>query len=99
MMCLGKNWDPQTNEYGDHRPFDGAKPPSIPYEFHQLTKKAMRDSYVLIEEDSKPGNPEMILPGMSPDICLVNFYSQNGRLGLHQVCSKVSKCSCFISSI
>lgn len=26
MMCLEKNWDPQFGQYGDRRPFDGAKP-------------------------------------------------------------------------
>ncbi|KAI5391396.1 hypothetical protein KIW84_076266, partial [Lathyrus oleraceus] len=25
-----------------------------------------------------------ILPSMTPDICIVNFYSTSGRLGLHQ---------------
>ncbi|KAF7843636.1 Alkylated DNA repair protein AlkB [Senna tora] len=84
MMCMGKNWDPQTSEYGDHRPIDGAKPPNIPVEFHQITEKAIRESHILIEQDSKTRNPEKILPWMSPNICIVNFYSQHGRLGLHQ---------------
>lgn len=69
MMCLGKNWDPETSQYGDHRPHDDAKPPSIPVDFLQLVEDAMKD----------------ILPPVSPDICLVNFYSSTGRLGLHQV--------------
>jgi alkylated DNA repair dioxygenase AlkB len=30
---------------------------------------------------------EDVLPAMSPDICIVNFYTTTGRLGLHQVCS------------
>lgn len=84
MMCLGKNWDPQTSEYGDRRPFDGARPPNIPAEFLQITEQAIRDSQALIQQDSKTGNPEKTLPSMEPDICLVNFYSQNGRLGLHR---------------
>ncbi|XP_028752106.1 uncharacterized protein LOC114711845 [Neltuma alba] len=84
MMCLGKNWDPQTSQYGDHRPFDRAKPPNIPVEFLEITEKAIRDSHVLIGQDSKRVNPEKILPWMSPDICLVNFYTQSGHLGLHQ---------------
>ncbi|KAJ7950765.1 Alpha-ketoglutarate-dependent dioxygenase AlkB [Quillaja saponaria] len=84
MMCLGKNWDPQTSEYGDYRLIDGAKPPMIPPEFLQLVEKAIRDSHDLLAQDSKGINPEKILPWMSPNICLVNFYSENGRLGLHQ---------------
>ncbi|KAI9119808.1 hypothetical protein K1719_009197 [Acacia pycnantha] len=80
MMCLGKNWDPQTRQYGDHRPFDGAKPPSIPVEFLQITENAIKDSHVLL----KRRNPEKILPWMSPDICLVNSYTRDGNLGLHQ---------------
>ncbi|CAH8358553.1 unnamed protein product [Eruca vesicaria subsp. sativa] len=27
MMCLGKNWDPQTSRYGDTQPHDGSVPP------------------------------------------------------------------------
>ncbi|BFG24127.1 hypothetical protein CerSpe_104010 [Prunus speciosa] len=88
MMCLGKNWDPETSSYGDHRPFDGAKPPSIPVEFFQLVKSAIEESHSLIRKDSKVSNSESILPWMSPDICLVNFYSSSGRLGLHQDCDE-----------
>ncbi|KAK7338224.1 hypothetical protein VNO77_18826 [Canavalia gladiata] len=79
MMCLGKNWDPQTSQYGEHRPFDGAKPPPIPAEFHNIVHNAIRDANSLLLHHSH--NP---LPSISPDICIVNFYSQNGRLGLHQ---------------
>ncbi|XP_075663712.1 DNA N(6)-methyladenine demethylase ALKBH1C-like isoform X2 [Castanea sativa] len=84
MMCLGKNWDPDTGNYGDHRPVDEAKPPTIPAEFYQLVKKSIEDSHSLIQKNSKSSNVESILPWMSPNICLVNFYSENGRLGLHQ---------------
>ncbi|CAJ1976075.1 unnamed protein product [Sphenostylis stenocarpa] len=76
MMCLGKNWDPRTSQYGDRRPFDGARPPDIPPEFHTLVSNALRDSNA-----HTPHNP---LPSISSDICIVNFYSQTGRLGLHQ---------------
>ncbi|KAL2345991.1 hypothetical protein Fmac_007276 [Flemingia macrophylla] len=76
MMCLGKNWDPLSSQYGDQRPFDGAKPPEIPPEFLDHVRNALRDANALISD-----NP---LPSISPDICIVNFYSQSGRLGLHQ---------------
>ncbi|XP_065869270.1 uncharacterized protein [Euphorbia lathyris] len=84
MMCLGKNWDPNTSQYGECRPEDGAKPPLIPVEFRQLVERAMEDSRALVEKNSKGSNVENIIPWMSPDICIVNFYSASGRLGLHQ---------------
>ncbi|PON43568.1 Alkylated DNA repair protein AlkB [Parasponia andersonii] len=84
MMCLGKNWDPETSKYGDNRPTDGAKPPAIPSEFYQLVEKAIKDSHSLIQKEREAANVEELLPWMTPNICLVNFYSANGRLGLHQ---------------
>lgn len=85
MMCLGKNWDPETSQYGVRRPVDGAIPPKIPDKFFQLVESAIKESQSLIMKDSKTSNSDGILPGMMPDICLVNFYSSSGRLGLHQV--------------
>ncbi|WJX66680.1 hypothetical protein P8452_51213 [Trifolium repens] len=60
MMCLGKNWDPQTSEYGDHRPCDGSVPPEIPREFLTLVQSAIEDSHSV----TKP------FPSISPDICI-----------------------------
>uniref|UniRef100_A0A5B7BTE3 DNA N(6)-methyladenine demethylase n=1 Tax=Davidia involucrata TaxID=16924 RepID=A0A5B7BTE3_DAVIN len=84
MMCLGKNWDPETSKYGDERSIDGAKPPIIPKEFHQLVEGAIQASHTFLKKQSKVHNVEDILPSMSPNICIVNFYTKNGRLGLHQ---------------
>lgn len=84
MMCLGKNWDPDSSTYGDVRPFDDTKPPNLPDEFYQLVEKAIKDSYAIMGKDSTIKYPERVLPWMKPNICIVNFYSQNGRLGLHQ---------------
>jgi alkylated DNA repair dioxygenase AlkB len=79
MMCLGKNWDPQTSEYGVHRPCDGSVPPKIPLEFLTLVDSAIEDSHSVTKSSkSKP------FPSISPDICIVNYYAENGRLGLHQ---------------
>ncbi|KAB2613103.1 hypothetical protein D8674_035419 [Pyrus ussuriensis x Pyrus communis] len=96
MMCLGKNWDPETGQYGDRRPVDGAIPPKIPDEFFQLVENAIKESQSLIMKDSKTSNSKGILPWMIPDICLVNFYSSSGRLGLHQDRdeSEQSLCKC-----
>ncbi|KAG8643196.1 hypothetical protein MANES_11G015800v8 [Manihot esculenta] len=85
MMCLGRNWDPNTSSYGERRPIDGAKPPKIPHEFCSLVEKAMKDTCALIERNPEASSVEDTFPWMSPDICIVNFYSASGRLGLHQV--------------
>lgn len=85
MMCLGQNWDPDSGQYGDFRLIDDAKPPSIPLDFLQFVENAIGDSHALIAKNS--ANVEDILPWMSPNICIVNFYSLTGRLGLHQVYS------------
>ncbi|XP_073114538.1 DNA N(6)-methyladenine demethylase ALKBH1D [Elaeis guineensis] len=85
MMCLGKNWDPESRLYGDKRPFDGAVPPKIPEEFKKLVEGAIQACHDFLRQNSKSNKSvEDELPGMSPDICLVNFYSTSGRLGLHQ---------------
>ncbi|KAJ4978331.1 hypothetical protein NE237_009111 [Protea cynaroides] len=84
MMCLGKNWDSKMRSYGDRRSIDGAYPPSIPVEFKQLVEEAIRDSHAFIEQDLKLSDVEKVLPQMSPDICIVNLYTESGKLGLHQ---------------
>ncbi|KAK9734345.1 hypothetical protein RND81_04G133100 [Saponaria officinalis] len=84
MMCLGLDWDPQTRKYQKQRRIDKANPPDIPGEFRSLVTRAMEDSLSLIRETFNVSNAEKILPQMTPDICIVNFYSETGRLGLHQ---------------
>ncbi|KAI7998208.1 Alpha-ketoglutarate-dependent dioxygenase abh1 [Camellia lanceoleosa] len=89
MMCLGRNWDPET-KYGDRRAVDGSEPPGIPCEFNELVKRAIEESQALIEKNIGSGLSSAgdELPGMSPDICIVNFYTTSGRLGLHQDCDE-----------
>nr|XP_034900286.1 uncharacterized protein LOC118038096 isoform X2 [Populus alba] len=84
MMSLGKSWDPDRGKYVEHRPFDGAKAPFFPSDFHPLVERAIKDSRALIEINCKSTAAEDILPSLSPNICVVNFYSESGRLGLHQ---------------
>ncbi|XVF65910.1 hypothetical protein PTKIN_Ptkin09bG0288700 [Pterospermum kingtungense] len=86
MMCLGLNWDPQTRKYDRLHPIDDCEPPDIPHEFCVLVQRAIQDAHFLIKKDSYMVNPEDILPLMSPNICIVNFYTKFGKLGLHQVC-------------
>ncbi|XP_039128391.1 alpha-ketoglutarate-dependent dioxygenase AlkB-like [Dioscorea cayenensis subsp. rotundata] len=83
MMCLGKNWDPEA-KYVDIRPVDGAKPPEIPEVFQKLVKGAIQASHDFLLHQNKHINAEDELPNMSPDLCIINFYNENGRLGLHQ---------------
>ena len=85
MMCLGKNWDPDSHSYGDTRPFDGAQPPTIPEEFRKYVQDAIQASHEILKQRIGAVNAVEELPLMSPDICLVNFYNSSGRLGLHQV--------------
>ncbi|KAI3912628.1 hypothetical protein MKW92_028853 [Papaver armeniacum] len=84
MMCLGMNWDPERKVYECRRSVDDAIPPGIPDEFKQIVKRAITDSHALIKEKHKKCNPEDVIPSMQPDICIINFYSKTGTLGLHQ---------------
>jgi alkylated DNA repair dioxygenase AlkB len=85
MMCLGMNWDPDSNSYGYTRSFDGAQPPNIPEEFRNFVLDAIKVSHELLEKSMGVANVMEELPPMSPDICIVNFYGTSGKLGLHQV--------------
>jgi hypothetical protein len=89
MMCLGLNWDPQTRKYEDRRHFDGCEPPHIPHEFSLLVKRAILDAHALVKKECRVSNVEDILPSMSPNICIVNFYTTSGKLGLHQVITEL----------
>ena len=85
-MCLGKNWDPDSGSYGDIRRFDAAQPPKIPEELTKYVKDAIAASHEFLKQRGKGAtNPDAELPVMSPDICIVNFYTTSGKLGIHQV--------------
>ncbi|XP_047071661.1 alpha-ketoglutarate-dependent dioxygenase AlkB-like [Lolium rigidum] len=86
MMCLGKNWDPDSSSYVDRRPFDGAQPPKIPEDLTKVVKDAIDASHSFLEQSGGQGtsNPLKEIPPISPDICIVNFYTTAGKLGLHQ---------------
>ncbi|CAK8575198.1 unnamed protein product [Lathyrus sativus] len=84
MMCLGKDWDPQTRKYGYKRGIDSSQPPSIPPYFNKLVTRAIREAHQLYNQKFGISYVEDLLPSMTPDIYIVNFYSTSGRLGLHQ---------------
>ncbi|WVZ48587.1 hypothetical protein U9M48_000008 [Paspalum notatum var. saurae] len=70
MMSLEKNWDPTARSYGPTRPFDGAQAPTIP------------DAFKMIAQTANSTASEF--PQINPDICIVNYYTNSRKLGLHQ---------------
>lgn len=86
MMCLGNDWDPESRSYGQIRHYDNAVPPPIPAEFVPLVYRAIDESHDALRKNKKfkGEDVERILPYMDPDVCIVNFYKETGRLGLHQ---------------
>jgi DNA oxidative demethylase len=69
MLCLGRHWNGKTYAYEPTRSdFDNLPAPPLPEEF----KAVARDLAVAA--------------GMSlePDLCILNYYDADGRMGLHQ---------------
>jgi hypothetical protein len=87
MMCLGKDWDPESRLYGEIRYHDNTVPPRIPTEFVPLVYRAIHTAHDALRKNGKlkGADVEHVLPYMDPDVCIVNFYNETGRLGLHQV--------------
>ena len=69
MVCLGRHWNPLTYTYEQTRAdYDGALVPPMPEEFAALAIRAAQDAGFAFR----------------PDICLINWYGPEGRMGLHQ---------------
>jgi DNA alkylation damage repair protein AlkB len=69
MMCLGRHWNPLTYSYQPTREdHDGQPVPAIPAAWVELAAAAAREAGFTFR----------------PDICLINFYRADGRMGLHQ---------------
>jgi DNA alkylation damage repair protein AlkB len=69
MLCLGKHWNGLTYKYEDRRSdFDGLTVPGIPPRLSELAKAAAADAGF----------------EMQPDMCIMNFYSGDAKLGVHQ---------------
>lgn len=69
MMCLGRHWNPLTYTYSPTRDdVEGAPVPPVPPEWVQLASEVALDAGFIV----------------TPDICLINFYDGDGRMGLHQ---------------
>jgi DNA oxidative demethylase len=69
MLCLGRHWNAMTYQYESTRAdFDGLPVPPLP-----------SDLYLLAQEiAARAGMP------IEPDLCLINYYDAEGRMGLHQ---------------
>jgi len=69
MLCLGRHWNGQTYRYEAVRSdHDNLPAPPLPEEFKALAQTLARDA----------GMP------FDPDLCILNYYDADGRMGLHQ---------------
>jgi DNA alkylation damage repair protein AlkB len=69
MLCLGKHWNGLTYKYEETRSdFDGLPVPPIPPEMFEVARSAAADAGF-----------EML-----PDLCIMNFYATDAKLGVHQ---------------
>ncbi len=69
MLCLGKHWNGLTYRYEESRSdFDGLTAPPMPARFVELARSAAADAGF----------------EMRPDLCIVNFYTVEARMGVHQ---------------
>ena len=69
MLCLGRHWNALTYKYEERRTdFDGEPAPPIPPAFRTLAETAA----------ARAGFR------MNPDLCIMNFYSAESRMGVHQ---------------
>lgn len=69
MLCLGRHWNPLTYSYQSTREdHDGQPVAAIPAAWVELASAAAREAGFAFR----------------PDICLINFYGSDGRMGLHQ---------------
>jgi len=69
MLCLGRHWNGMTYKYEDVRSdFDGLRVPPIPVEFATVARDAARDAGF----------------EMRPDLCIMNYYTEDARMGVHQ---------------
>jgi DNA alkylation damage repair protein AlkB len=69
MLCLGRHWNGKTYRYEERRSdFDDLPVPPLPSNLVDLATRIAR------------------LAGMTltPDLCILNYYGIEGRMGLHQ---------------
>jgi DNA oxidative demethylase len=69
MLCLGMHWNGKTYAYQPTRTdFDNLPAPPLPETFRTLARAIAREAGMTFE----------------PDLCILNYYDADGRMGLHQ---------------
>lgn len=69
MTCLGHHWNALTYRYGSARDdFDGRPVASVPSSWQVIACRAASEAGFTF----------------TPDICIVNLYGEDGRMGLHR---------------
>jgi DNA oxidative demethylase len=69
MLCLGRHWNGMTYGYEDTRSdFDGLPVPPIPPLMEALARRTAADAGF----------------EMQPDLCIMNYYSSDAKMGVHQ---------------
>jgi len=69
MLCLGRHWNARTYTYEDYRSdVDGLPVPALPDDLAAIATGIANDAGFVA----------------SPDLCIVNWYSESSRMGLHQ---------------
>jgi len=69
MLCLGRHWNGKTYSYEPTRAdYDNLPAPPLPESFRSLARAVARAA----------GMP------FDPDLCILNYYDADGRMGLHQ---------------
>jgi DNA oxidative demethylase len=69
MLCLGRHWNPLTYTYEATRAdYDGAPVAPVPEDWAALAARIAGDAGYTFQ----------------PDLCLINWYGADGRMGLHQ---------------
>jgi alkylated DNA repair protein (DNA oxidative demethylase) len=69
MLCLGRHWNGKTYKYEATRSdFDNLPAPPLPGNFKALADDIARDVGMTLDAD----------------LCIINFYDTDGRMGLHQ---------------
>jgi DNA oxidative demethylase len=69
MLCLGRHWNARTYSYEPTRgDFDGAPVQPLPPDLAALAQRIATDAGY----------------ACAPDLCIMNWYGADGRMGLHQ---------------
>ena len=69
MLCLGRHWNGKTYRYETHRTdHDGLPAPPLPGDFAELARGIAQAAGMRVD----------------PDLCILNYYDAEGRMGLHQ---------------